>query len=152
MRRETSSEEFCRGVTLFRSVRTRLADVFLMIRPPSRSTRTATLFPCTTLFRSVRPNASVGVEQAVLRLAEGFRLAERRHIEIGQRSEEPTSELQSLMRISYAFFCLKKNKGRYHMHCRSIDHTSQLHSQLRSTILFIRTRHKNIPNYTPYYT
>src|SRR3546814_13255818 len=72
---------------------------FLMIRRPPRSTRTDTLFPYTTLFRS----------PAVLRFrdAEGNRVHER----CGRgRSEEHTSELQSLMRISYAVFCLKKKK------------------------------------------
>src|SRR3546814_9248890 len=100
-----------------------------MIRRPPRSTRTDTLFPYTTLFRSrVRADRLVffqtiqaGPErlgvlegQGVLRrlpepsfelLALGQR-AVRRH-QTG-RSEEHTSELQSLMRISYAVFCLKK--------------------------------------------
>src|SRR3546814_16583761 len=77
---------------------------FLMIRRPPRSTRTDTLFPYTTLFRSDR-----------------FRVgrARRRHPDLGRavaaarlRSEEHTSELQSLMRISYAVFCLKKKNDR----------------------------------------
>src|SRR3546814_1257942 len=78
-----------------------------MIRRPPRSTRTDTLFPYTTLFRS-----RVG---EVLR--EGLhRVGERFSICVGQpvvlrrrRSEEHTSELQSLMRNAYAVFCLKKN-------------------------------------------
>src|SRR3546814_5764319 len=77
-----------------------------MIRRPPRSTRTDTLFPYTTLFRSpasvmywVAP-ASVCATMARRRPRCGDRQA--------NRSEEHTSELQSLMRISYAVFCLKK--------------------------------------------
>src|SRR3546814_2377519 len=90
-----------------------------MIRRPPRSTRTDTLFPYTTLFRSIgagvlrergdgdedgragdRPEklAHVGIPLAVPVTSRG----------IPTRSEEHTSELQSLMRISYAVFCLKK--------------------------------------------
>src|SRR3546814_9505511 len=98
-----------------------------MIRRPPRSTRTDTLFPYTTLFRS-------GVFRRDQRIAVGRRLAEPRAdrqdevrcadafdergigavAEIARvRSEEHTSELQSLMRISYAVFCLKKKKQTY---------------------------------------
>src|SRR3546814_5234562 len=70
-----------------------------MIRRPPRSTRTDTLFPYTTLFRSQRLN--VTWDQIPLHMAQ------IRPILKG-RSEEHTSELQSLMRISYAVFCLKK--------------------------------------------
>src|SRR3546814_10193187 len=76
---------------------------FLMRRRPPRSTRTDTLFPYTTLFRSAdvaaqidAPGGASGRGHAVDRAAER------------SRSEEHTSELQSLMRISYAVFCLKK--------------------------------------------
>src|SRR3546814_4474753 len=86
---------------------------FLMIRRPPRSTRTDTLFPYTTLFRSCG-NAADGHGGRRLRLrrhvARGL-LCLRRHdsrFDRGVRSEEHTSELQSLMRISYAVFCLKK--------------------------------------------
>src|SRR3546814_4185974 len=81
-----------------------------MIRRPPRSTRTDTLFPYTTLFRSTSetPIASQ------LRPASSGRLAAAdggRFFPITcERSEEHTSELQSLMRISYAVFCLKKKK------------------------------------------
>src|SRR3546814_2391908 len=104
-----------------------------MIRRPPRSTRTDTLFPYTTLFRAIgiaglvvqrHDPARVGhlalcVEQIVDRQAQARVLEERqvvrqfRHlVEVREdRSEEHTSELQSLMRISYAVFCLKqKNK------------------------------------------
>src|SRR3546814_7301648 len=69
-----------------------------MIRRPPRSTRTDTLFPYTTLFRS-RPTAGSSCGGT-----------SRRWARPGRRSEEHTSELQSLMRISYAVFCLKKKK------------------------------------------
>src|SRR3546814_3892563 len=81
---------------------------FLMIRRPPRSTRTDTLFPYTTLFRSVRKAASSGSATGAMgsvppswRITSSARRGRR-------RSEEHTSELQSLMRISYAVFCLKK--------------------------------------------
>src|SRR3546814_2251969 len=99
-----------------------------MIRRPPRSTRTDTLFPYTTLFRSVERRVHREDGLAVLdrghpsrrerpsvadplhRVAD--RLAGPAHPhEVGvERSEEHTSELQSLMRISYAVFCLKKTK------------------------------------------
>src|SRR3546814_16178828 len=95
---------------------------FLLLRRPPRSTRTDTLFPYTTLFRSARPFAVADeVEGAPIRrqrrlrhfpLARGQRAPCRpRRPGTGAsspRSEEHTSELQSLMRISYAVFCLKK--------------------------------------------
>src|SRR3546814_4713318 len=76
-----------------------------MIRRPPRSTRTDTLFPYTTLFRSnAVHHALVGGGVGIVALEIGkFELLRR-------RSEEHTSELQSLMRISYAVFCLKKKK------------------------------------------
>src|SRR3546814_15098468 len=101
---------------------------FLMIRRPPRSTRTDTLFPYTTLFRSLPMLSGLG--------RRGKR--HRRHRPWGAppiiiwgdndwgggggsswgggswgRSEEHTSELQSLMRISYAVFCLKKKKNKH---------------------------------------
>src|SRR3546814_8263232 len=94
-----------------------------MIRRPPRSTRTDTLFPCTTLFRSDPVQAGDGAlvagtvfaghpaviaecidlpeDEAVIELAAARTAAVR-------RSEEHTSELQALMRISYAVFCLKQ--------------------------------------------
>src|SRR3546814_8036825 len=83
---------------------------FLMIRRPPRSTRTDTLFPYTTLFRSSfqppldEPAEEDGLEQAH---REGHDQQGDPVHRLG-RSEEHTSELQSLMRISYAVFCLKK--------------------------------------------
>src|SRR3546814_6190991 len=90
---------------------------FLMIRRPPRSTRTDTLFPYTTLFRS----RSKGVaSRGVLGSGRARSVRGRRDCSVRgvghsrrnpDRSEEHTSELQSLMRISYAVFCLKKKKG-----------------------------------------
>src|SRR3546814_1059010 len=83
-----------------------------MIRRPPRSTRTDTLFPYTTLFRSPgRRRSSAGAG----RPAPGGDAARPGGRDPGgavvpRRSEEHTSELQSLMRISYAVFCLKKKK------------------------------------------
>src|SRR3546814_5573225 len=90
-----------------------------MIRRPPRSTRTDTLFPYTTLFRSTPANpwrALVG-RGASFEAARTLPRSLRRVNALGgpdrpaaRRSEEHTSELQSLMRISYAVFCLKKKK------------------------------------------
>src|SRR3546814_4527746 len=104
---------------------------FLMIRRPPRSTRTDTLFPYTTLFRSPATfhllsarrlklmqrhayvvNTSRGEvvdENALTRMLERGELAGAGLDVFEHRSEEHTSELQSLMRSSYAVFCLKKN-------------------------------------------
>src|SRR3546814_8708242 len=90
-----------------------------MIRRPPRSTRTDTLLPYTTLFRS-RPRdhqLHALAEQLVLpRRAPAPWYARprkiRRAAEGARRSEEHTSELQSLMRISYAVFCLKKKTNK----------------------------------------
>src|SRR3546814_6206910 len=99
-----------------------------MIRRPPRSTRTDTLFPYTTLFRSGRApgpvvhlhldsrDAGAGRpgDTGHWRAARGQRCAAAGHVDarldLDRRSEEHTSELQSLMRISYAVFCLKKKK------------------------------------------
>src|SRR3546814_12347372 len=105
---------------------------FLMIRRPPRSTRTDTLFPYTTLFRSG--------DTVTLRVRNGLKEMSSIHwhgiivpaemdgvpgisfagIAPGEtftyRSEEHTSELQSLMRISYAVFCLKKKKTKTQKH------------------------------------
>src|SRR3546814_12025028 len=80
---------------------------FLMIRRPPRSTRTDTLFPYTTLFRSPPPLNLKSAREASDRKVIRHALARS---EGNIRSEEHTSELQSLMRISYAVFCLKKKR------------------------------------------
>src|SRR3546814_7959824 len=96
---------------------------FLMIRRPPRSTRTDTLFPYTTLFRSATQCGGVSMRLIVglglnkLAWAGFFMGLVFAALPAGAvenapvaRSEEHTSELQSLMRISYAVFCLKKKK------------------------------------------
>src|SRR3546814_11576257 len=91
---------------------------FLMIRRPPRSTRTDTLFPYTTLFRSLN---KITYEEMLELASQGAKVLQTRSVEmamkhrvrvqvLSSRSEEHTSELQSLMRISYAVFCLKKKK------------------------------------------
>src|SRR3546814_13779960 len=99
---------------------------FLMIRRPPRSTRTDTLFPYTTLFRSERAferaeePARSPPSRNRRRSGRGddaqFAPTDRAHRGPGggqaSRSEEHTSELQSLMRISYAVFCLKKKTNK----------------------------------------
>src|SRR3546814_2909594 len=94
-----------------------------MIRRPPRSTRTDTLFPYTTLFRSPGDMSELGIEEgeSVDVISDRGAIAGIAHADEAlrpgsvsmSRSEEHTSELQSLMRISYAVFCLKKkNKKR----------------------------------------
>src|SRR3546814_5153809 len=94
-----------------------------MIRRPPRSTRTDTLVPYTTLFRSTKGHEQVQApgceEDGAQEQQEDNGQAQPQGRkdrqggqEIGQRSEEHTSELQSLMRISYAVFCLKKKKSK----------------------------------------
>src|SRR3546814_2942393 len=102
-----------------------------MIRRPPRSTRTDTLFPYTTLFRSalLPPSAEhwFGTDQSGRDVYSRVVYGAGRSIGIGLlataialvagvvvRSEEHTSELQSLMRISYAVFCLKKKNKKTH--------------------------------------
>src|SRR3546814_6817484 len=94
---------------------------FLMRRRPPRSTRTDTLFPYTTLFRSPRPPRPA--PPSVPTRPRGR--SSPSHRTGTPRSEEHTSELQSLMRTSYAVFCLKKKKSdkkKYE------EHTAELHS------------------------
>src|SRR3546814_1879446 len=88
---------------------------FLMIRRPPRSTRTDTLFPYTTLFRSARLILTRSSDWSVVPGSDAAgeprdALSARSIAATTHRSEEHTSELQSLMRISYAVFCLKKKK------------------------------------------
>src|SRR3546814_3136656 len=81
-----------------------------MIRRPPRSTRTDTLFPYTTLFRSMSHDAWRWKGSLRSRRISYRRWVGRLRTRIQHaRSEEHTSELQSLMRTSYAVFCLKKN-------------------------------------------
>src|SRR3546814_3099407 len=114
-----------------------------MIRRPPRSTRTDTLFPYTTLFRS--PPQRLG-DDPVLHFArpaeDRDRPAEHQMPELAggifgrefgrSRSEEHTSELQSLMRISYAVFCLKKKTKNTQQHTMK-EHTKQQLTEHDST-------------------
>src|SRR3546814_4506580 len=116
-----------------------------MIRPPPRSTRTDTLFPYTTLFRSaiVAGTADIGLwfglgpavvypwwrliylASAVIVIGGVFAF-----LRFTTRSEEHTSELQSLMRISYAVFCLKKKKNKT---------TTPRHMTIKSNYIYMNT-------------
>src|SRR3546814_5261248 len=99
---------------------------FLMIRLPPRSTRTDTLFPYTTLFRSVRDLAARHASVRLRACAAAAVFAARRQqyaseaVAAHVRSEEHTSELQSLMRLSYAVCCLKKQINCQHSNSRSL--------------------------------
>src|SRR3546814_7683564 len=108
---------------LLRIILTLALMFFLMIRRPPRSTRTDTLFPYTTLFRSVNTALANLLGVPARDLVEGtWRLHDflvesppcgtPGHSPFAGRSEEHTSELQSLMRISYAVFCLKKKTNK----------------------------------------
>src|SRR3546814_1023689 len=115
-----------------------------MIRRPPRSTRTDTLFPYTTLFRSRAP-----ASRSWPRRSDRARRWARRETAVRDRaparaparrarSEEHTSELQSLMRISYAVFCLKKKKKEKHINNSDIlkpiqnilEHDTSLNTRL----------------------
>src|SRR3546814_2345356 len=116
-----------------------------MIRRPPRSTRTDTLFPYTTLFRSTGLAAQalidlfdplVGEDEHDAMLTRAPLDLRANRIKAGDddlatlfpegeaRSEEHTSELQSLMRISYAVFCLKKKTNKKNITSKAKDYTS----------------------------
>src|SRR3546814_7389802 len=122
-----------------------------MIRRPPRSTRTDTLFPYTTLFRSVPlplgflfvffclyyrcysvfcswPHMAAVIAQRTMR-SPSKRASIESPTATGWRSEEHTSELQSLMRISYAVFCLKKKKSNNQLS----QSTNKISTQLTET-------------------
>src|SRR3546814_10600394 len=114
---------------------------FLMIRRPPRSTRTDTLFPYTTLFRSksfeiaVQSSTTISCRSMLTR-PQSMSLAPstmQLHRSFGAwiRSEEHTSELQSLMRISYAVFCLKKKNNIKKPTINTQQHSSHIIDQLR---------------------
>src|SRR3546814_4527792 len=106
---------------------------FLMIRRPPRSTRTDTLFPYTTLFRSHDRYAHQDRRP---------HLQDRRP----DRSEEHTSELQSLMRISYAVFCLKKKKQKQKNSNIKNKNDRQSHLYILTTN-YQTTKHKPLYQY-----
>src|SRR3546814_18569881 len=107
-----SSDECVNYFIIVQTKRNSSCIFFLIIQRPPRSTRTDTLFPYTTLFRAhdgipsiFAPSISAAVYASSSALA-----SDAGSGRIAARSEEHTSELQSLMRISYAVFCLKKKK------------------------------------------
>src|SRR3546814_3385740 len=136
-----------------------------MIRRPPISTRTDTLFPYTTLFRSLYAGGDATRRQCGVRRGCGASMDAglarrhlggsgqldhshradrgiRRHGQLqrqfqrsgrGRRSEEHTSELQSLMRISYAVFCLKKKKQKKQVE-QNITNTDKYNTILRYTL------------------
>src|SRR3546814_4259151 len=117
-----------------------------MIRRPPRSTRTDTLFPYTTLFRSHHSSHQVATytyrpATSIFHHASHSRAVRR------SRSEEHTSELQSLMRISYAVFCLKKKNITHNI--TSLSNTrSILHHKLASLPNLITTpQHSHADTY-----
>src|SRR3546814_7105241 len=124
-----------------------------MIRLPPRSTRTDSLFPYTTLFRSHRflgqillqvrevhvddllhrlffRETDVVEETAAQECVRQFLLVVGRDDDDRARSEEHTSELQSLMRISYAVFCLKKKTTQTSPHSKKHSNTQSLTTQI----------------------
>src|SRR3546814_2213750 len=117
-----------------------------MIRRTPRSTRTDTLFPYTTLFRSV------GVERGQPRRALHGRvkLAWKRQRQVVVRSEEHTSELQSLMRISYAVFCLKK-KTKFESRRFNITHKQTL-SVLYHNLYYYVLRNTDLIQFIKFFT
>src|SRR3546814_7227595 len=107
-----------------------------MIRRPPRSTRTDTLFPYTTLFRSVLITGESGdFQHGTIRRSTSEQLLPPNP----KRSEEHTSELQSLMRISYAVFCLKKKKNNNTTHLTNKQHSNQIKLQTTTNKLRILT-------------
>src|SRR3546814_4781143 len=121
-----------------------------MIRRPPRSTRTDTLFPDTTLFRSELLARLRHIPGGGIAANHAQRLVDRGRVGAGgahgrvhagtdisghektRRSEEHTSELQSLMRISYAVFCLKKKKHVKQSKQDNQDHHSTHHYHITS--------------------
>src|SRR3546814_1501580 len=123
--------------------------VLLMIRRPPRSTRTYTLFPYTTLFRSHlisslsrAPTFENSIENLAHRSTRVSKpLVDRKHAacppDVDSRSEEHTSELQSLMRISYAVFCLKKKNTNH-----TLEHNITKYTKTKIQVPNIRRRQK----------
>src|SRR3546814_3173471 len=124
---------------------------FLMIRRPPRSTRTDTLFPYTTLFRSDDDtDRNPGDGKCDGSLLPGDKCTLRAAImeanALAGRSAEHTSELQSLMRIPYAVFCLKKENNQKQLSILNIQHFPQL-NQLHHLLV---THISLLPHYIDY--
>src|SRR3546814_7289841 len=116
---------------------------FLMIRRPPRSTRTDTLFPYTTLFRSVR-STSAGLLRPSASMRSIRPFSAKMTLTLmplscvnRSRSEEHTSELQSLMRNSYAVFFLKKKKCKHNK-----KHIKTTHVIQSKTSTIVITNHE----------
>src|SRR3546814_4239783 len=122
-----------------------------MIRRPPRSTRTDTLFPYTTLFRSLPGIPTIRMFEALacgiplicapwndaeglFRPGDYLAVADGAAMQAALRSEEHTSELQSLMRISYAVFCLQKTKNTtIQKNIDNLEYLLMCDAQLRTT-------------------
>src|SRR3546814_6759701 len=118
-----------------------------MIRRPPRSTRTDTLFPYTTLFRS-HPRRSRFSPWGTRMIHRSYRTRPALAGLAGllgplARSEEHTSELQSLMRISYAVFCLKKKKTH-----TTLDYHILYHHTTSTNLLNTHQNNKRPPTHT----
>src|SRR3546814_1656276 len=115
-----------------------------MIRRPPRSTRTDTLFPYTTLFRSSKAFTSRSSPHRKPRATglKGTKLMPNSR-QVASRSEEHTSELQSLMRISYAVFCLKKKKSRKKAQESKKDKTNIKETDENHKLHIVALIHKN---------
>src|SRR3546814_8390498 len=120
-----------------------------MNRRPPRSTRTDTLFPYTTLFRSQATAWNVPVVGSLRRPRRLSRSeSSPAALRVKVRSEEHTSELQSLMRISYAVFCLKKKQIPLHISANNRFNVNKILFQAQQqTIQFKPTLSLPYPHY-----
>src|SRR3546814_6648897 len=123
-----------------------------MLRPPPRSTRTDTLYPYTTLFRStitaVSALRSATIKNSNSHVMVAAHLPARKRQRTPSRSEEHTSELQSLMRISYAVFCLKKKRTTFYLHHPSaLQKNTPLQYNTQNNIECKHTQHKTKISY-----
>src|SRR3546814_1627732 len=123
-----------------------------MIRRPPRSTRTDTLFPYTTLFRSDYALDFLDVIRFQRMTPDLYALGVRQNVNelpavpSVRRSEEHTSELQSLMRISYAVFCLKKknyNKQKTAQIQQHTYRTNRVRRKNQTQLTYIKTTSKS---------
>src|SRR3546814_5204622 len=114
-----------------------------MIRRPPRSTRTDTLFPYTTLFRSIAPALLFAMPSPPCLRDE---LSRHCGLSVLVRSEEHTSELQSLMRSSYAVFCLKKKQPPYDAPASEHMSTNLNSNPIRYPIILSAQRTKKPPS------
>src|SRR3546814_4001861 len=119
-----------------------------MIRRPPRATRTDTLFPYTTLFRSpdlrrpgLRPDRHRGGRRRYQCVSRQSLLNREADALAAGRSEEHTSELQSLMRISYAVFCLKKKNIKNTQTLRNHNYFMNQINNTKRNILIISKHH-----------